>query len=223
MTAPVSELDPFQRMVTAYARKADRERFQTLFALDRRCAQILRTTSEPIVGQMRLAWWRDAMTGAASVRPRGDPVLDALTSLEADGVLRLTAMVPLVDGWECLLTADGSERSVLEAYARQRGGTLFDVLARGGGAADARVVDVGTAWALWDLARNSTGELQTSAMAALAAMPPDWRSTRLPRALRPLSILRRLAVADIVGGALDRRLMRPRTAARIMWHGITGH
>ena len=80
------ELDPLHRLILAYAKPADSSRYALLFALDSRFAQIIRSTSEPLIGQMRLTWWRDILTKPAEERPAGEPLVELLISpLESTG------------------------------------------------------------------------------------------------------------------------------------------
>ena len=70
------------------------------FALDGRIGRMVLGASEPLLGQMRLAWWRDQLALPESARPQGDPLLD-LIGTEWAGHER--ALSDLVDGWEALL------------------------------------------------------------------------------------------------------------------------
>jgi len=67
------------------------------FALDGRIGRMVLGASEPMLGQMRLAWWRDQLGAAASARPQGDLLLDLIGRTWAGNELPLLA---LVDGWE---------------------------------------------------------------------------------------------------------------------------
>ncbi|MEP3723688.1 MAG: hypothetical protein ABJM59_05815, partial [Parasphingorhabdus sp.] len=69
MSDALQELEPLQRLIVAYAKPSDRSRFALLFALDSRFAEILRSTSEILIGQIRLTWWRDVLTKPATERP----------------------------------------------------------------------------------------------------------------------------------------------------------
>jgi phytoene synthase len=56
-------------------------------------------TREPVLAQLRLAWWRDRLAEPAENWPRGEPLLAALTCWQG----RHGALAGLVDGWEALL------------------------------------------------------------------------------------------------------------------------
>ena len=64
-------------LALAYTPRDRREAMRVAFELDRRLARIVAATTEPMLGQMRLAWWRDILAKPVDERPRGDVVLDA--------------------------------------------------------------------------------------------------------------------------------------------------
>src|SRR3546814_19992512 len=53
-----------------------------VWAFDARMAEIIRSTREPMIGQMRLTWWREALTKDPKVEGSGEPLMDALRSEE---------------------------------------------------------------------------------------------------------------------------------------------
>jgi phytoene synthase len=61
-------------LAIGYAPADRRAGLATLFALDARLGDILRTTREPMVGQMRLTWWHAALSGLGQDPPRAEPV-----------------------------------------------------------------------------------------------------------------------------------------------------
>ena len=177
-----------------------------------------------MLGQMRLAWWRDVITKSVNDRPKGDPVLAGLSGLEAKG-LNLADIVPVIDAWELLLVQEEITLAQLEDYAALRGRTIFvtisELLEIGG--QKAILETAGSLWAKWDLARHSADDaLRERLMADIAFMQRNITESSMPRRLRPLSIFVQLAKSDIKNGNSDRSLMRPATAARVLWHGITG-
>ncbi|MCZ3214799.1 hypothetical protein NYZ43_19955, partial [Acinetobacter baumannii] len=61
MPAPSAAPPPDRELMLAAAPHAARDALRALFDLDDRLAGIVRTTREPMVGQMRLVWWHDAL------------------------------------------------------------------------------------------------------------------------------------------------------------------
>ncbi|MEI9850036.1 MAG: squalene/phytoene synthase family protein [Sphingomonas sp.] len=49
-----------------------------LLALDDALARLIRTTGEPALGQMRLAWWRESLERLDAAPPPAEPVLATL-------------------------------------------------------------------------------------------------------------------------------------------------
>lgn len=179
-----------QRLALNYAPAPMRAPTAALFALDTRLSELVAKASEPLLAQLRLAWWRDELGKSPSARARGDPVLDSLGETWA-GEER--ALAGLVDGWEQLVGEAPLPGSALEAFARGRA-DAFAALARLAGepAAEEIARDAGRVWALADLAsRVSDGEERQAALALAHGITRG--AARLPRALRPLAVLRGLA------------------------------
>ena len=163
-----AELPPLQRLAVAYAPAASRPAWTALVLLDHRLARAVAGASEPLIGQLKLAWWRDRMREPASRWPAGEPLLAALKSFDGERA----ALEALIDGWEGLIDAE-VDGGALTRLADARAGAV---------AALARIVDCAAdLQAITTLARQWTlpGE---GAGAAI----------RLPRALRPLPILANL-------------------------------
>ena len=65
-------------LALSYAAETVRPGVAALFSLDDTLGQILRTTREPLVGQMRLTWWHEALRALDGAPPPAQPVLQAL-------------------------------------------------------------------------------------------------------------------------------------------------
>ena len=97
------EIGDAERVALNYAPPRLRAKLAAYFALDRRLAQIVANTSAPMLGQMRLAWWREMLAKPAQDRPSGDVVLDAISSSyeqiahELDSVIDAREMFLLAD------------------------------------------------------------------------------------------------------------------------------
>jgi len=182
----VGELTEEAQLALAWAPVRARPATAALLALDQRLATILRQKREPLLAQMRLAWWRDRLGEPPESWPRGDAVLDALR-----GWREPAALVALVDGWEVLL-GDTLDLAAIGAFAdgRARGFTaLAGELGEGAAAEAARAA--GRLWALADLVANISDPAEREAVLALART--DGSPPHLPRALRPLAVLAGLA------------------------------
>ncbi|MEH6756610.1 MAG: squalene/phytoene synthase family protein [Parasphingorhabdus sp.] len=216
------QLDPFHRLVLAYAKGPDRPRYALLFALDSRFADIIRSTSEILIGQMRLTWWRDILTKPAKERPSGEPLVALISAAEQQGV-DAAPLLSLLDGWEYLLDPFPWDDLQFDQYATKRGEGIFAFALGGQGALSDNQYQWSRAWALWDFARHCS-DAKTRARAfekcqiiGSSASPPHF-----DRNGRPLSIFCKLLKRDISNGSLTADLYRPRVAGKIIWHGLTG-
>ncbi|MEH6789703.1 squalene/phytoene synthase family protein [Parasphingorhabdus sp.] len=223
MTDGLPELEPLQHLIAAYARPADRPRYALLFAIDQRLADIVRSTTEILIGQMRLTWWRDILTKPAAERPAGEPLVAQVNELEQAG-LSLEPLVDLVDGWEVMLGDFPWQQREFDHYAQSRGCGSFAFGLSGDRELDEGQAEYARAWALWDFARHcSDKSMRDSAFERCATIVRAQAAPNFDRSGRPLAILCRLMIRDVRRGELTADLYRPASAARIIWHGITGH
>ena len=222
MSKALQELEPLQRLIVAYAKSADRDRYALLFALDARFAQVVRSTSEILIGQMRLTWWRDILTKPAPERPAGEPLVEQINMVEAQDV-DLAPLSSLLDGWEVMLDDFPWDDRQFENYALARGSGFFDFgLAKGTSLTEDETA-LGRAWALWDFARHcSDADMRLSAFDRCMQIMRSPSPLNFDRSGRPLSILCKLMLRDVRKGQLAANLYDPASAARIIWHGIAG-
>ncbi len=166
-------------------------------------------TSEPMLGQMRLAWWRDALAKPVAERPRGDLVLDGIGLYWAGHESPLAAMV---DGWEVLLSAERLGPGEAEAFGAARGAFFADLSPDCSPAVATRLASVGPRWALADAAAAVSDEKERAALiAAGLATAQDGTATRLPRGFRGVAVLDVLALRALRRGG--RPLMEGRGAS----------
>ncbi|MBO9604069.1 MAG: hypothetical protein J7496_16330 [Novosphingobium sp.] len=177
-----------QRLALAYAPASAKPAVLALFALDARLGHALRQASEPIMAQMRLAWWRDQFALLPDRRERSDELIRALDVFAGEEA----ALIGLVDGWETLISeqldADGF------AMGRARG---FAALARRLGVPDEPSAEAGRRYALADLAANLSEADERQAVLDLAG---QGRRIALPKALRSLAVLDGLARRSLARG-----------------------
>ena len=75
---------------------------------------------EPLLGQVRLAWWRDRLGQDPADWPAGEPLLAALRGWQP----QFAALAALVDGWELLLGAPPLPSDCLRPAGRCPGRSL---------------------------------------------------------------------------------------------------
>ncbi len=222
MSDALKELEPLQRLIAAYAQSAVRDRYALLFALDARFADVVRSTSEILIGQMRLTWWRDILTKPVAERPVGEPLVAQINLLEAKGT-SLAPLLALLDGWEVMLDDFPWDDRQFENYATARGCGFFEFGLAGTKSLTESHVEQGKAWALWDFARHcSDADMRQSAFDRCTEILISQPRAGFDRSGRPLSILCKLMARDVRKGQLAADLYSPASAARIIWHGIAG-
>lgn len=208
--------DPDRRLALAYVPTAARPAVAVLWALDERLAAIVAQAREPMIGLMRLTWWRDRLDALADGAP-AEPLLRACAAAGLHG----PALAAMVAGWEALLDDPALGDEAVAQHACERGGRLFALtgaLLSPGSPEAARLVAAGEGWASADLARHLDSPARAEAIRARAggtlrsAMAARW-----PRALRPVSTLAALAAADLDGTASPRR-----RAFRVLRHQFSG-
>jgi 15-cis-phytoene synthase len=199
-----------RRMVLAYAPVASREGLGALLDLDDALAGVLRTVREPMLRQVRLTWWYDALARLDSAPPPAQPVLQALGTAVLP-IVTGAELARMIEGWEELLEPHTLSDDALHRYADVRGATLFRLAARVLGAAD-EIEDAGRGRALADLAAHSREPERPLALAAplLARATGRWWS----RAGRPLGAMAHLAAMP--------HASPPARAVRALWHRMTG-
>lgn len=159
-----------------------------------------------MLGQMRLAWWRDALGTPIADRPRGDAVLDAIGTHWAG---RETALVAMVDGWEVLVTAERLGRTEIDAFGTQRSKFFAALDDDFSPASSARVAAAGIRWALADAAAGVSDDAERTALVE-AGLARFGGGGTMPRSLRGLAVLDALALRALRRGG--RPLMEGRGA-----------
>lgn len=179
-------LPPLQRLALSYAPAATRDALLALIALDARLAGIVRSSREPMLAQLRLAWWREQLGSGSAVAGSGDPLLDLLRRWRGPAA----ALAALSDGWEAMTGPAPLPPEAFMTLAEARAAALAALA----DSPDAR--RMGRNWALADIAAHLSDPREQGAALALARAQ-DWRQARLPRSLRPLAVLHRLAASAI--------------------------
>ena len=185
------------RLALSYAPASSREDVLNLLLLDTRLASIVRNMGEVMIAQIKLAWWRERLGEDPSRWPKGEPLLERLQAGSVDPV----RFAPLVDGWEVMLL-EAPSASDLGELVRARASawsSLGSSLAPEDAATEAVMAAAGQ-WTLAELLIVSP-ELEGEVHKAAKSLGLDAASQGLPRALRPLAVLRALAVRAVARGS----------------------
>jgi phytoene synthase len=170
-----------------------------LWAVDMAMADVVSSTTQPLLGAVRLAWWRERLedldTGAPP--PSEWRLEGAVKQLLPRGITG-RELAGLEDGWLPLLEPFPWREPVAHAL-RVRGSLLFNIGARllNGDPRDAEAA--GSLWSLVDGARHcsdvhSRMYLLKEARASIDELPRE----RPPRRLRRLTGLAAMAAHDVL-------------------------
>jgi hypothetical protein len=192
------QLPPPANLAVAYTPVAFRPSFTLLLQLDGRFADIVWKAREPMIAQIKLAWWRDAFATEPVLRPKGEPLLQ---SLGARGdLISPSALEDLVSAWELLLGEEEWAAQDVEAHAALRGDAVFGSYAAWiGEGCDVR--SLSHQWARDALRLEFPSKFVALDNQPLPALPKG-------RKLRPLSILA-MSVRKVTG-------------FRLIGHALTG-
>ena len=158
-------------------------------------------TAEPMIAEMRLQWWRDAMTEAAAGQVRAHEVVTPLAEVIAARALPAALFHEIAEArrWDIYRAAHGDEAALI-AYLDGTGGALMALAVRALGIeADAGARALGRAQALASYLRavpelEARGRVplvdgRAGAVTALARQGLGWlaeaRAAGLPRAAAP--------------------------------------
>ena len=211
----VTNGDPERSLAFSYAPLAARPGLAALFALDDRLSRIVRETSAPAIGQLRLTWWFEGLERLDREPAPAEPLLQAVKERVLPAGVTGAALAGMIDGWEPLVLDDAPDWGLV---GRERGGRLFEAAARLLGAADPRIGAMGEGWALAEFATRWRHPGGSPARDLAAARLADLFGPGLPRALRPLGALALLARSDLAGS----RPGSPGRVARLLAHRLTG-
>jgi len=150
--ALVREADKDRFLASLFAPANRRPHLFALYGFNVEIARVGQVAHEPLAGEIRLQWWRDALSGRAPGEAAANPVAAALLDTIARCGLPAAPLDALIDARARDLYDDPIlTLSELEAYGRATASTLFGMAARilDRGAAPDDVADpAGVAYAL---------------------------------------------------------------------------
>jgi NADH dehydrogenase [ubiquinone] 1 alpha subcomplex assembly factor 6 len=146
-------------LATLWAPPAARDSLLALLAFNLDIARLRETVSQPMLGRIRLQWWREALDEAyQDAPPRRHPILLGLMPAIRAGLVARDAFETMIDAREADWDeAPPADLPVLQGYAEATGGELararLAVLGATSVADRAAGLDLGAAWALVGLIR----------------------------------------------------------------------
>jgi phytoene synthase len=172
MPGPAANEDPDSSYCAALLRRDDPDRWlaslfipqdlrppvQALYAFALEIARVREVVSEPLLGEIRHQWWREAIEAPEGADVQANPVAAALLAARARAGLPKAALLELIDARVFDLYDDAMESvEGLESYARATAANLFRLVALllgdEGEAAGCAAEHAGIAYALTGLLR----------------------------------------------------------------------
>lgn len=147
-------LDPDRWLTALFAPDSRRAGLLALYAFNSEIARARETVTQPMIGQIRLQWWREAWDGIRSDTPRQHPVVLALHR-HCRG-LDMEQVAALIDGREAdMEDAPPADTTALLSYAEATSVPLMKLAVQQLGASvdEAVVRPAGTAYALTGILR----------------------------------------------------------------------
>ena len=178
-----------------------------MFAIDDALGEVVASSTQPALGAIRLAWWRDALERLDSSPPPPEPRLQAAASELLPRGVSGAALARIAQGWAALFDEVRDPDAI-----GARGEALFEAGARLLGSDTPQVTESGRYFALVDVARRGLAP----------SLPIPIETLRFPRAVRPLTALARLAVRDLRHGEPFEPEATPGRAAALLAHRWSG-
>ena len=170
------------------------------------------SSTQPALGAIRLAWWREALERLDNGSPPPEPKLQAVSSELIPRGISGTALAALEDGWATMLDESPDSERV-----GKRGALLFEIAAKLLGGSDPKLATAGRLFALRQVARKRL-LAPDQPMAELDALSGH----RFSRTLRPLTALARLAARDARRSPAFELEATPARAMALLSHRLFG-
>jgi len=130
LAASVRAADPDRYFSALFAPAAHRPYLMALYAFNAEVSRIAESVREPMLGAIRLEWWRETAEGAAKGAPRNHDVARGLAALMADRPVALAGLEALVAARAFDSSADRLPTlAAFEAYVESTSGALMRLAA----------------------------------------------------------------------------------------------
>jgi len=163
-----------------------RPAFDALFSIDDALAGVVASSTQPVLGAIRLAWWREALERLDANPPPPEPRLQTVAAELLPRGVSGKELAGLEAGWAALL-----EEVPDMAKVGERGALLFRLGARllGVESIDETIGKAGRLFASVDVSRRG--------FAAIGSDGPGSTRTKVRGRLRPLTAFAALAARDL--------------------------
>ena len=155
LAASVRVADPDRYFSTLFAPAPQRPFLFDLYAFSAELARVAQTVREPMLGAIRLEWWRETAEGAAKGSPRNLDVAKGLAALLAQRPVALADLEALIAARAFDSSADRfADFAALENYIDATSGAVMRLAARILGGNPALVREAARAYGLTGLLRS---------------------------------------------------------------------
>jgi phytoene synthase len=189
-----------------------RPAFDALFSIDDALAEVVTTSTQPALGAIRLAWWREALERLDVNPPPPEPRLQAVAAELLPRGISGADVARLEDGWATLLD-DVQDRERVAG----RGEALFAMAAKLLGGTEGLIDVAGRLYA-----HETVRRLGVTGMRSATEELHRLARNRFSRRLRPLTALARLAARDIKQAPALEAEATPGRAAALLRHRLFG-
>lgn len=155
----VRRLDHDRFLTALLAPAQHRPKLFAIYAFNAEIARVREAVSEPMLGQIRLQWWRETLDNLGRGEAAGHEVAITLSEAFSEKTLVIPALTALIDARERDLDeAPFEDMAALVAYCEATSSALIDMAARAISPADAdaastTIKSAGVAYALTGLLR----------------------------------------------------------------------
>ena len=148
----VRRADPDRYFSALFAPAAVRPHLMTLYAFNHEVARVAETVRQPMMGEIRLEWWRETLESARSGVPRNHGVARALAELFAARAVRFELFGAILDARVFdSSTEPFADWNAAESYCDATSGNLMRLavgILGGGGETDQLAREAGIAYAI---------------------------------------------------------------------------
>ena len=190
-----------------------REAFGALFAIDAAMGDVVARSTDPALGRIKLAWWRERLEALDSDEPPAEPRLTGASEHLLPKGVTGAELAELEAGWATLLDPE-----IDADLVGQRGATLFGLGAKLLEANDPMIGQAGRLYALASVGRRGLPEMFDPARTALNGL----RGHRFDRGARPLTMLARAAARDLDRSEAEGSRGRAAAMLAHRWSGRIG-
>ena len=154
LAGAVRAADPDRYFSALFAPAAERPFLMALYAFNAEVARVAEAVREPMLGAIRLEWWRETVESAARGAPRNHDVARGLAALMAARPVRPAALEALIAARSFDSDAETfADFAALESFIDATSGALMRLAAGLLGGDPGRVTDAGLAYGLTGLLR----------------------------------------------------------------------